>query len=128
MSQKNDSLEQSSPEAIAHYLEMPDLLRDLILQLTKDFQTAQIPLLLRADEHYSFEGLCGCIEMAIEDHVKRTGSLKNLLNRVDLTEKQLRKAIPGTLHTHLRLLSELIIKRELQKVVIRYWYRQSSDE
>jgi hypothetical protein len=62
----------------------------------------------------------------IEDHIKRTGTLKNLLNRVDLTEKQIQKAIPSAPYSNLKLLSELIIKRELQKVVIRYWYRQSS--
>jgi hypothetical protein len=126
MPQEINNLAQTPQEAIEHYLKMPDLLRDLILQLTKDFQTAQIPLVLNPDENYSFEGLRDCLELMIEDHIKRTGTLKNLLNRVDLTEKQIQKAIPAAPYSNLKLLSELIIKRELQKVVIRYWYRQSS--
>lgn len=125
MLQKTDSLTQSSPQAIEDYLKTPDLLRALILQLTKDFQTAQIPLTLNPDENYSFEGLCDFIELVIDGHIKRVGTLKNLLNRVDLTEKQIKKAIPNALYSNLRLLTELIIKRELQKVVIRYWYQQS---
>lgn len=128
MPQKTDSLTQSLPEAIEHYLTMPNLLRALILQLIKDFQTAQIPLALNPDENYSFEGLCDCIELVIDGHIKRVGTLKNLLNRVDLTEKQIKKAIPNALYSNLRLLTELIIKRELQKVVIRHWYQQSSNK
>lgn len=128
MPHKTDSLTQSSPETIEHYLTMPNLLRALILQLIKDFQTAQIPLTLNPDENYSFEGLCDFIELVIDDHIKRVGTLKNLLNRVDLTEKQIKKTIPNALYSNLRPLTELIIKRELQKVVIRHWYQQSSNK
>lgn len=128
MSQETDNLIQLPNEGIDNYLKMPNLLRDLILQLLKDFQTAQIPLTLNPDENYSFEGLCKGIESVVENHLKRGGTLKNLLNRVDLTEKQIKKAISGAIHSNLRRLAELIIKRELQKVVIRYWYQQSSSK
>ncbi len=128
MSQKTNDLTQIPTEGIENYLKMPNLLRDLILQLLKDFQTAQIPLTLNPEENYSFEGLCKGIELVIENHLKRGGTLKNLLNRVDLTEKQIKKVISGAIHSNLRRLAELIIKRELQKVVIRYWYQQSSSK
>jgi hypothetical protein len=128
MSQKTDDLTQMATEGIENYLKMPNLLRDLILQLLKDFQTAQIPLALNPEENYSFEGICGFIELVLEEHIERAGTLKNLLNRVDLTEKQIRKTISGALYSNLRSLSELIIKRELQKVVIRYWYQQASNK
>lgn len=128
MSQKTDNLTQMATEGVENYLKMPNLLRDLLLQLLKDFQTAQIPLALNPEENYSFEAICGFIELVLEEHIKRAGTLKNLLNRVDLTEKQIKKAIPTALYSNLRPLSELIIKRELQKVVIRYWYQQSSNK
>lgn len=128
MSQKTDDLTQMATEGIENYLKMPNLLRDLLLQLLKDFQTAQIPLALNPEENYSFEGICGFIELVLEEHIKRAGTLKNLLIRVDLTEKQIKKNIPTALYSNLRPLTELIIKRELQKVVIRYWYRQSSNK
>lgn len=124
MNDPNDTLQMS--EAIAQYFQTPDLLRDLLHQLSKDFSTAQIPLILISDSHYTFEALCSCIEQAIETHLKAGGTLKNLLNRVDLTEKQIKKTLPKALYSNLRLLSELVIKRELQKVVIRHWYRQAS--
>jgi ethanolamine utilization protein EutA (predicted chaperonin) len=128
MSQKTDNVTQMATEGIESYLKMPNLLRDLLLQLLKDFQTAQIPLALNPEENYSFEGICEFIELVLEEHIKRAGTLKNLLNRVDLTEKQIKKAIPTALYSNLRPLTELIIKRELQKVVIRYWYQQSSNK
>lgn len=128
MSQKTDDLTQMATEGIVNYLKMPNLLRDLLLQLLKDFQTAQIPLALNPEENYSFEGICGFIESVLEEHIKKAGTLKNLLIRVDLTEKQIKKNIPSALYSNLGLLTELIIKRELQKVVIRYWYRQSSNK
>lgn len=126
MPQKADNLTQIPNEGVESYLKMPNLLRDLLLQLLKDFQTAQIPLALNPEENYSFEGICEFIESVLEEHIKRAGTLKNLMNRVDLTEKQIKKAIPTALYSNLRPLAELIIKRELQKVVIRYWYQQSS--
>jgi cellulose biosynthesis protein BcsQ len=128
MSQKADNLTQIPNEGMEHYLKMPALLRDLLLQLIKDFQTALLPVTLDPDELYSFEGLCQRIETAMDEHLQRAGTLKNLLNRVDLSEKQIKKVIPGALNTNLRMLSELIVKRELQKVVIRYWYQQASDK
>ncbi|MEZ4901021.1 MAG: hypothetical protein R2822_04315 [Spirosomataceae bacterium] len=117
---------QKSSEALAQYFQVPDLMRDLLHQLSKDFNTAQIPLSLISDRQYAFDELCETMEQAIEKHLKVGGTLKNLLIRVDLTEKQIKKNLPKALYSNLRLLSELIIKRELQKVVIRHWYRQTS--
>lgn len=128
MEQPSDDLILNTNEAIQAYLNMPDLLRDLLLQITKDFQTAQIPLSSESLVNCSFEGLCETIVRALDAHLGKGGTLKNVLNRVDLTEKQLKKHIPERLTSNLRPLTELIIKRELQKVVIRYWYRQSSEK
>lgn len=128
MAKEMANLTQLPTEGMEHFLQMPDLLRALLLQLVKDFQTALLPVELDPDRLYSFDGLCRCIELALEEHLQRAGSLKNVLNRVDLSEKQLKKAIPGALNSNLRVLSELIVKRELQKVVIRYWYQQADDK
>lgn len=128
MPQETDKLTHSSPEELEQVFRLPNLLRDLLLQLTKDFQTAQLPLELDIDKRYSFEELRECLAQKIDEHFKKGGTLKQLLNRVDLTEKQIHRAIPTAIHSSLQLLSELIIKRELQKVVIRYWYRQSEEK
>lgn len=128
MPQENDKLTNSSPEELEQVFRLPNLLRDLLLQLTKDFQTAQLPLELDIDKRYSFEELREYLAQKIDEHFKKGGTLKHLLNRVDLTEKQIHRAIPTAIHSSLQLLSELIIKRELQKVVIRHWYRQSKEK
>lgn len=119
-------LTDSSHEAVALYFSRPDLLRDLLAQLLKDFKTAQVPLALDVEERYSFESLRDFVQITLETHLQAHGSLKNLLNRVDLTEKQIKREIPHKIGHHLRTLSELIIKRELQKVVIRHWYRNQN--
>ena len=128
MPHETDKLTNSSPEELEQVLRLPNLLRDLLLQLIKDFQTAQLPLDLDIDERYSFEELREYLAHKIDEHLKKGGTLKYLLNRVDLTEKQIHRAIPTAIHASLQLLAELIIKRELQKVVIRYWYRQSDEK
>ena len=128
MPQETDKLTHSSPEELEQVFRLPNLLRDLLLQLTKDFQTAQLPLELDIDKRYSFEELREYLAQKIDEHFKKGGTLKHLLNRVDLTEKQIHRAIPTAIHSSLQLLSELIIKRELQKVVIRHWYRQSKEK
>jgi hypothetical protein len=126
MTDPAQDLSDPSCETLDLCFTRPDLLRDLLGQLLKDFKTAQVPLDLDVQERYSFEALRDFVQMNLEAHLDANGSLKNLLNRVDLTEKQVKRAIPNQLGQHLRVLSELIIKRELQKVVIRHWYRSQA--
>jgi hypothetical protein len=103
------------------FLSQKDLLRNLILQIRKDFDSAGIPLKLLLNTRYSFAELA----QIISDAFMQSGAtaMFNLLYRVDVSEKQLKDGMP-TPGIDPILVAELVIKRELQKVVIRKQYAQ----
>ena len=103
------------------FLSQKDLLRNLILQIRKDFESAGIPIKLLLNKRYSF------VELAqiISDSFMQAGAtaMFNLLYRVDVSEKQLKDGMP-TPGIDPILVAELVIKRELQKVVLKKQYTQ----
>jgi len=109
----------ASSEQITPYFNNKGLLRELILQLNKDFRSAGIPLKLLLGRKYSFEELCHEIIRGFETLPIQT--IFNLLYRVDVSEAQLKKGMP-TNGVDSDLLVQLVVKRELQKVVIRKIY------
>jgi len=101
---------------IEGYFGSKSVLRELILQLKKDFTAAGVTLKLLLSHKYAFEELSLLIKYCLEDLDGKQISL--LLNRVDISETQFVNGMPGPgLDT--AALAELIIKRELQKVVLR---------
>lgn len=109
----------ASSEQINPYFTDKGLLRELILQLNKDFSSAGVPLKLLLGRKYNFEELCLEIVHAFE--VLPMQTIFNLLYRVDVSETQLKRGMP-TNGIDFDLLVQLIVKRELQKVVIRKLY------
>jgi hypothetical protein len=108
---------------LAPYFTQKDLLRELILQLKKDFASAGIPIKLLLTQKYSFDQLCTTLQLAFRE--RSAQQLFNLLYRIDVSEKQLREGMP-TPGIDDRLFAEIIIKRELQKVVLRKRYSLSN--
>jgi hypothetical protein len=108
------------------YFVQKDLLRDLIRQIRKDFESAGVPIKLLLSQKYSYDDLCTTMQNAFRD--RSSQQLFNLLYRVDVSEKQLLEGMP-TPGIDDRLFAEIIVKRELQKVVLRKLYsRNSSSE
>ncbi len=103
------------------FLSQKDLLRNLILQIRKDFESAGIPIKLLLNKRYLFAELA----QIISDAFMRAGAtaMFNLLYRVDVSEKQLKDGMP-TPGIDPILVAELVIKRELQKVVLRKQFAQ----
>lgn len=113
------ALHESGNQVDQEFLSQKEILRNLILQIRKDFDSAGIPIKLLLNKRYSF------IEMAqiVSDAFMQSGAMAmfNLLYRVDVSEKQLREGMP-TPGIDPILVAELVIKRELQKVVLRKQY------
>jgi hypothetical protein len=113
------ALHESGNQVDQEFLSQKEILRNLILQIRKDFDSAGIPIKLLLNKRYSF------IEMAqiVSDAFMQSGAtaMFNLLYRVDVSEKQLREGMP-TPGIDPILVAELVIKRELQKVVLRKQY------
>jgi hypothetical protein len=101
------------------FLSRKDLLRSLVLQIRKDFDSAGIPIHLLLNKKYSFEEL----NKLVSDAFMQAGAtaMFNLLYRVDVSEKQLHQGMP-TPGIDPDLVAALVIKRELQKVVLRKLY------
>ncbi|MFN8354374.1 MAG: hypothetical protein U0Y10_08010 [Spirosomataceae bacterium] len=118
---------ESSPnelntESLQNYLNTPELLRDLLEQLVKDFKMANLTLSLDLSMAYSFDQLQAKVEETLRQQATTPRSVQAVLYRVDLSEGQLKKRLNSD--AKMTQLAELIIKRELQKVVIRHWYRK----
>jgi hypothetical protein len=115
------ALHESGNQVDQEFLSQKEILRNLILQIRKDFDSAGIPIKLLLNKRYSF------IEMAqiVSDAFMQSGAtaMFNLLYRVDVSEKQLKEGMP-TPGIDPILVAELVIKRELQKVVLRKQYSQ----
>lgn len=117
-------LNQKSTE-LEPYFRNKKIRRTLILQLNKDFYSAGIKLKLLLTKNYSFDELIESLCNALDDYPIST--LFNLLYRVDVSESQLAKemATPGF---DIKLFAQIIVKRELQKVVLRMLYSSNNNE
>ena len=109
-----------SPEK---YLTNINLLELTLRQLEKDFNEIGEQLTF-SYEKISFENLVASLKnqlIAIEN--KRPGILNQLFYRIDLPEKKIKAVRDGNADFYFSA-AELILKRELQKVVIREYYKK----
>lgn len=110
---------------LAPYLLNQKILHDLCLQLTKDIALegfeVQIPFPVSTAFEHLFHQLFPLIQnMEKENKAK----LNMILYRTDISEMQLKNRIKREKEkSFAQLLTELIIKRELQKVVIRNMHK-----
>ncbi len=104
-----------------------DLFDAFKVQLAKDFVQSNFP----ADFVEALEPDYVRIHEAIVQELHRSTKLadadpKRLLYRVDISEAQLKSLLDGHRNPqHLMTIAELIIKRVLQKVVTREYYKRS---
>ena len=94
------------------------ILDETVKQIQKDFAFFALPVVFSGNENSAYEELFN----QIRPHIKRLmdedyQKFLSLLYRVDINEKQLRTNNEQTKH-----MTELIIKRCLQKVVFRKLY------
>lgn len=110
---------------ISSYLNSLELLNETANQLIKDFGIEGIEIKFSGNPDNAYKELFDQIEPHILDLLwKNTRKLQQLLYRIDIPEKLAAKALQGEPgKTPPQMLTELIIKRELQKVVIRRFYK-----
>jgi len=112
-------------EAFESYIKSKSILRLLIDQIKKDHQTAGIPIKILVGRSYSFQELSDLLVQKFRD--VSSAQLSQLLYRVDISESQLASQMnsPGL---DLKVIADMIIKRELQKVILRLKYSSTSKE
>jgi hypothetical protein len=90
------------------------------LQLKKDFESAGIDASFTASLPDSLELLTSAIEAALGPVITNSSLLASLLYRVDISETQLSKAQrQDSTATFLNVIATLILKRVLQKVILK---------
>lgn len=114
-----------SPADYERYQRSLDLLQEVVQQVNKDFhlQGFEVSFSGAGDTAYQelTEQLVPVIEYMLEHQVDR---FWNLIYGIDLNESKVKQILFGNdVNTNaIQQLTDLILKRELQKVVIRHFY------
>lgn len=106
-------------------LAKPDLFEAFKNQIKKDFEMCALnaDFVLKLDSDYGLllQSLAKEIEAVMKNYSTK---LSELLYRIDISEQQVKKLSKEKTDSHLfDIVAELIIKRELQKVVIREMFK-----
>jgi len=109
---------------ISSGISKPDLFEKFKLQLQKDFEycglNAQFVPALIPD----YQSITGSLYTELERIAKISGKLSELLYRIDISESQIKKASAVTSVSFHEVVAELIVKRELQKVIIKEHFKK----
>lgn len=110
---------------VTPYLNRLDLLNDTALQVIKDFGISGIEIRFSGNAENAYAELFSQIHPHIEKLLKgTTGNFYELLYRIDLSEEQIKKAVKSSVDRSVaEVLTDLILKRELLKVVLRKFYK-----
>lgn len=103
-------------------LESATLFDKFKIQVYKDFELAGVLECLPTIISNNLSDLQNCFYNSILK-LELSNALKNLLYRIDITELQIKKACGNSPETPLQqVLAELMIKRILQKVILKEIY------
>ena len=103
----------------------PDLFEKFKLQLQKDFENCGLDGKFAINLIPDYEFIFNAVNFEVEKINKsQPNKLNELLYRVDISEQQIKKAFNQNSNTTLNeIIADLIIKRELQKIVIKEHYK-----
>lgn len=105
---------------ILHSLQKPDLFEKFKIQLNRDFELSGLieyaPKILSNDIDHVYDAVLDAV-LLVER--KDSNSIMTLLYRIDITEQQLKKASGESSNNLKQAMAQLIIKRVLQKVIIK---------
>lgn len=108
---------------VLHSLEKPDLFEKFKTQLTRDFELSGLldyaPNITSNKLDHVYDEVLNSI-LLIER--KDSNGIMTLLYRVDITELQLKNATQESSNNFKQVMAELIIKRVLQKVILKDQY------
>lgn len=110
---------------LSKYINRLDLIKDTANQLIKDFDMFGMEVKFSGNAYNAYEELFDQVEPLIKKLIETNQSkFMGILYRIDLSDEQVSKAVRdnGT-EPFSVIVTDLIIKRELQKVVIRNQYK-----
>ena len=110
---------------ISQQLSSSDLFEAFKMQLAKDCQQSNFPNDFVSKLIPDYASIHQSLAHELKRHENKTDfHLQHLLYRVDISEAQLKKYLMAQPHeSYFNVIAELIIKRTLQKVVIKRLYK-----
>ncbi len=110
---------------LSKYINRLDLIKDTANQIIKDFDMFAMDVKFSGNAYNAYEELFEQIEPHIKKLIDTNQSkFMGILYRIDLSDEQIKKAVQeNTSEPFSAIVTDLIIKRELQKVVIRNHYK-----
>ena len=112
---------------IKNQLSSKDLFGAFKMQLEKDFEQSNFSIDFVETLEPNYNGIQEKIVFELQRNEAKTDSnLMRLLNRIDISEVQLKKYLNEyKTENRFYVIAELIIKRVLQKVVIKHHYKKN---
>ncbi len=107
------------------YINKIDLIKDTANQLIKDFDMFGVEIKFSGNTYNAYEELFDQVEPHIQKMISSNQSkFMGILYRIDVSDEQIKKAVNENLSEPFSvIITDLIMKRELQKVVIRKHYK-----
>lgn len=101
------------------------IVRQTIGQVQKDFGMFGIEIQLPEDITNAYDNLLYQVKRRVDELMRAdSGRLQSLLYQVDISEKNMRLAnSANTAETQITILAELILDRELKKVLYRHFFK-----
>lgn len=108
------------------YYNKLEILQQTANQIIKDFDMFGMEIKFSGNAYNAYEELFNQIGPHIEKMLSSNQSkFMGILYRIDLSDEQIKKAVnENSSESFSAIITDLIIKRELQKVVIRNFYKK----
>jgi ribosomal protein S15P/S13E len=119
----------SSVPDLRNQLSSNDMFNAFKLQLIKDFEQSNFPSDFVNALEPDYASIHHAITQELQRHEHKTDfHLMNLLYRIDISEAQLKRYLNENKdETYYHVIAELVIKRVLQKVVIKQYYKSNEN-
>lgn len=110
---------------LSQYFNRLDLVKATADQIIKDFEMFGMEIKFSGNAYNAYEELFDQIEPQVKKLIDSNQSkFMGILYRIDLNDEQVKKAVKeNSSEPFSFIITDLIIKRELQKVVIRNHYK-----
>jgi len=110
------------------YYNKIELIKDTAAQIIKDFEMFGMEVKFSGSAYNAYEELFDQVHPHIKKLIDNNQSkFMGILYRIDLSDEQIKKAVhENRSEPFSEIVTDLIIKRELQKVVIRNHYKNNS--
>lgn len=115
---------------LSQYFNKLDLIKDTAEQIIKDFDMFGLEIRFSGNAYNAYEELFEQIEPHIKKLIDSNPSkFMGILYRIDVSDEQVKKAVKeNASEPFSEIITDLIIRRELQKVVIRQHYKTKTKQ